>query len=398
VEARALHPLSPAPGAPALGEWAPRAARLGAYLHLPFCVSRCGYCSFNTAPYSAPALARFLPALEREITLCGQAPWAATRRLDTVFLGGGTPSLASPAEVGRLLAGLRSALGIEAGAEITVECNPESVSLDRLRGYREAGVTRLSLGVQSLDDGLLRTLDRAHSAEGAARAFEAARRAGFDNVSVDLIYGLPGLSLATWDRTVRGVLGWAPEHLSAYALTLDEGSLWRARGVVGADDDAVASQYWRLVELTAAHALEHYEISNYARPGRRAAHNLRYWRREEYLGLGPGAAGFLGDVRYVNVKPVDRYAALLERGQAPLDTHERLTARQELGERLILGLRLAEGIPAAWLAERIRLEPGGLDRRLAEWREGGLLQEADGRVRLSEAGFLVSDALFADLL
>jgi oxygen-independent coproporphyrinogen-3 oxidase len=377
----------------------PRASRLGAYLHLPFCVSRCGYCSFNTAPYAASAMARFLPALGREIALCGQAAWASGRRLDTVFLGGGTPSLATPAEIAGLLDGLRAAFGVEDGAEITAECNPESVTLDRLRGYRDAGVTRLSLGVQSLDDALLRTLDRAHSAAEAGRAFETARRAGFDNVSVDLIYGLPGLDRGIWERTVDGALDWQPEHVSAYALTLDEGSVWRARGVTGLpDEETVTDQYWALADRAAAAGLSHYEISNYARPARQAVHNLRYWRRQEYLGLGPGAAGFLGDVRYVNVKPVDRYAALLERGHAPLDTYERLTPRQELGERLILGLRLAEGIPADWLAERIALEPGGLPARLREWRAGGLLVDVDDRVRLSEAGFLVSDALFAELL
>jgi oxygen-independent coproporphyrinogen-3 oxidase len=401
----AVHPLSGPPGARAdadptpLDAWAPRAARLGAYLHLPFCVSRCGYCSFNTAPYAPAAMGRFLPALGREIALAGRAPWAAARRLDTVFLGGGTPSLATPDEIAALLDGLRAAFGLEDGAEVTIECNPESATAERLRGYREAGVTRASFGVQSLDDAILRTLDRAHSADGARRAFEAARAAGLDDVSVDLIYGLPGLDSATWERTVRGVLAWGPEHLSAYGLTLDEGSLWRARGVTGLpDEDAVAAQYWRLAEVAAAAGLEHYEISNYGRPGHQARHNLRYWRRQEYLGLGPGAAGFLGEVRYINVKPVDRYAALLERGHTPLDSHERLTPRQELGERLILGLRLAEGIPAAWLDERVRSEAGRLPELLASWRDGGLLVQRGDRVRLTEAGFLVSDALFAELV
>jgi oxygen-independent coproporphyrinogen-3 oxidase len=175
--------------------------------------------------------------------------------------------------------------------------------------------------------------------------------------------------------------------------------LWGASGVDGLPaEETVVEQYWALAREAAERGFEHYEISNYARPGRGARHNLRYWRREEYLGLGPGAAGFLGEVRYVNVKPVDRYAACLERGASPVDHHERLTERQALGERLILGLRLAEGIPRAWLDERLRLEPGRLPAVLAEWREGGLLAEAGGRVRLSEAGFLVSDALFTDLL
>ena len=369
------------------------------YVHVPFCVKRCGYCSFNTAPYLEAAVPRFVRAVLAEIDRVARAPWAPDVAARTVFLGGGTPSLLPAEDVRALLDRLRARFPLAADAEITVECNPDGLTRARLDGYRAAGVTRISLGVQSLDDRLLPAIDRLHDAADARAAFRLARAAGFDNVSADLMYGLPHLDAETWEATVAEVIAWPPDHLSAYALTLDEGSVWRARGVSGLPgEEAVTAQYWELAEGAAAAGLEHYEISNYARRGRSAAHNLRYWRRQEYLGLGPGAAGFLGDVRYVNVKPVDRYAALLERGQAPLDSHERLTPRQELGERLILGLRLAEGIPAAWLAERVALEPGGLPARLAAWREGGLLVEAGGRVRLSEAGFLVSDALFTELL
>ncbi len=400
-----------------LASWAPRAGSVGAYLHVPFCTKRCGYCSFNTAPDSPGAVARFLPALLGEMDIVARVPWAGAIDLRSVFLGGGTPSLLPAEAMAEILEHLRARFGVEAAAEITVECNPESVSLERLAGYRRAGVTRISLGVQSLDDRILPTLDRLHTAARAREAFDAARAAGFEDVSVDLIYGLPGLDLATWEETVKGALGWAPDHLSAYALTLDEGSLWnaaasagRAAGRRGAGappsespvvlppEETVTAQYSRLVQLAAEAGFEHYEVSNYARPGHRSAHNQIYWHAEEYLGLGPGACGFLGDVRYGNVKPVERYRAMVAAGDAPVDTHETLTPRQRLAERLILGLRLGDGVPSAWLEERVALAPARLPATLEAWRERGLLAESEGRVRLTETGFLLSDALFVELL
>jgi len=342
---------------------------------------------------------RFLGALSTEIDLVAALPWAGSPGIATIFVGGGTPSLATGEQMAALLERLRQRFRVDPDAEITVECNPESVSHERLLDYRDAGVNRISLGVQSLDDQVLSRLNRLHSARGAQLAFEAARTAGFDNVSADLIYGLPGLDGRTWERTVQNVLAWEPDHLSAYALTLDEGSLWHAAGVTDLPrEEEVTGQYWTLARLAADAGFEHYEISNYARPARRSVHNQIYWRAEEYLGLGPGAAGFLGDARYVNVKPVERYRALVENGHAPIGSHEILTARQRQAEQLILGLRVAEGIPDAWLDERVRLVPGRLPALLAAWRDRGLLVEHGGRARLTEAGFLLSDALFVELL
>jgi oxygen-independent coproporphyrinogen III oxidase len=368
-------------------------------VHLPFCVERCGYCSFNTAPYTPGGLDRFLSALVRECDLAAAAPWARGVTLDTVFLGGGTPSLLDAAQMTQVLAHLGARLALEPSAEVTAECNPDDLTVERLAGYRRAGVTRISLGVQSLDDAVLPRLDRRHSAGQARRAFAAAREAGFDNVSVDLIYGLPGLDLATWTATVREALAWQPDHLSAYALTLDEGSLWHAAGVGSLPgEETVTAQYWTLARLAAEAGFEHYEVSNYARPGFRSRHNQRYWRWQEYLALGPGACGFLGRVRYGNVKPVERYCSLVEAGRLPLQSHEVLTDRQALAEQLILGLRTSDGIAAERLAERCALERDRLPRALDAWRERGLLVEHDGRVRLTEAGFLLSDALFTELL
>jgi oxygen-independent coproporphyrinogen III oxidase len=389
--------------------WKPSATALGAYLHIPFCTQRCGYCSFNTAPDAPGAVASFVPALLGEIELAAAAPWAAAIGLKSVFLGGGTPSLLPPEAMAAILDRLRERFPIEPSAEITVECNPESVAVERLTGYRNAGVTRISLGIQSLDDRILPALDRLHSAAQAREAFDAARAAGFSDVSADLIYGLPGLDLPTWEATVTGVLDWQPDHLSAYALTLDEGSLWHARGVsagraagrrpiVMPAEETTTAQYRRMTELAAEAGFEHYEVSNYARPGHRSAHNQIYWRAEEYLGFGPGACGFLGDVRYANVKPVDRWAAMIAAGEAAVGSHETLTPRQRMAERLMLGLRMREGVPAEWMEERAAVDGARLRGVLAAWTERGLLVTEGGRTRLTESGFLLSDALFMELL
>ncbi len=368
-----------------------RPGPLGVYLHIPFCHQRCSYCSFNTGPYRPAAMDRFLSALLREIDLVGDAAWAGDVTVGTVFFGGGTPSLIEPIELEAILDRLRKRFALDPAAEVTVECNPESLTRPKAEGYRLAGVTRLSLGVQSLDDDLLVRLGRLHSSGEARRAFDAARSAGIDNVSVDLMYGLPGQDVARWGSTVREVLAWRPQHLSAYALTLDEGSRWAAEGVTGLPgEETVTDQYWGLARIAREAGYEHYEISNYARPGRRSRHNQVYWRAEEYLAFGPGACGFLGDVRYGNVKPVERYCAMLETGSLPLGTHEVLTAGQRKAEKVILGLRLSDGVPLAWLEDA---------RPLVEtWASLGLLEVAGECCRLTEAGFLLSDSLFVHLL
>ena len=376
----------------------PRSSVLGFYLHVPFCVQRCHYCSFNTAPMEAGQMDPYLSALHGELDLLGALGWARQVTLGTVFLGGGTPSLLEPDALAAVLDHLRACWAAAPGAEITVECNPESVTRERLERYRAAGVTRVSLGVQALDDAILATLGRLHDAHGARAAFHAAREAGFHDVSVDLMYGLPGLAVDAWTAGVERVLDWRPDHVSAYALTLDGGSPWGAGGVQNLpEEDTVVAQYWALARATAERGFEHYEVSNYARPGHRARHNLGYWRAAEYLAAGPGACGFVGDVRYGNIKPLARWTAAVAAGTLPVETSERLTPRQRAAERLILGLRTSDGVVAARLAERADGDPA-LTRRLAQWQRAGHLSLDGGRARLTESGFLLSDALFVDLL
>jgi oxygen-independent coproporphyrinogen-3 oxidase len=365
---------------------------------MPFCEARCHFCSFNTAPFERAVLGRYLEAAEREIRLLATLPWTGAITLVSVFIGGGTPSLLHPDDVAALLASLRSGFRVAGDAEVTLECNPESVSARSFAGYRAAGVNRFSLGVQVLDDAALARLGRRHGAADARAAFEAARAAGADNVSVDLMYGLPGVDTAGWTGTVEQVLAWQPDHLSAYGLTLDAGSVWGSAGAPELPpEDVVIEQYWALARAAGVHGLEHYEISNYARPGFRSRHNQIYWRAAEYLACGPGASGFIGEVRYSNAKPVPRYVAALEAGSLPVDTWERLTPRQTLAERLILGLRTLDGVPRTWLDQRL-LGDRRLERLVDDWQQAGLLRTAAGRVALTESGFLLSDALFVELL
>jgi oxygen-independent coproporphyrinogen-3 oxidase len=394
---------APAEGGSPLGALAgarPSSRRAGLYLHVPFCTRRCHYCSFATAPPGAPdAIDAYVATLGAELGLLAAAPLNAPRlSISTLFFGGGTPSLLAPDQLAAVMAAVHAGFALAADAEITVECNPESVDHARLEAYRSLGVNRVSLGVQGLDDGLLATLGRLHDASGARRAFDAARRAGLDNVSVDLMYGLPHLDLDGWRRTVEAVLDWGPEHLSAYGLTLDGGSPWGTGGVDGLPpEETTVAQYWALAEMAAARGYEHYEISNYARPGFRSRHNLGYWRRREYLAAGLSACGFLGDRRWSNTRALPRYTAEVRAGRLAIDTAECLTPRQARAEALILGLRTSEGVPAAALDERAG-DDAALRDRLAGWREQGWLVAEGDRVRLTEAGFLVSDALFVELL
>ncbi len=394
VASRQVHPV-----ASVLHGTRPRASALGLYVHVPFCTEKCHYCAFNTAPMNDAAMARFLVALARELDLLADLPWARDVGIATVFFGGGTPSLLTGDEMHSVMARLRAIFHVDPAAEVSVECNPESVDPAKLAAYRAAGVTRISLGVQALDDAVLPRLGRLHAAADARAAFQAVRDAGVDNVSVDIMYGLPGADPAAFARGVDAVLDWGPEHLSAYGLSLDAGSAWGSQGVSGLPaEETVIAQYWTVARAAAERGYEHYEISNYARPGFRSRHNLTYWRAAEYLACGPGACGFIGDVRYGNVKPVTRYCGTLEAGSLPVETSETLTERQRLAERLILGLRTSDGVPAAWLDERRRGD-GPLSARLDGWREQGLLADtAEGRIRLTERGFLLSDALFVELL
>jgi putative oxygen-independent coproporphyrinogen III oxidase len=381
---------APRDGALPAGALAGLGARpFGVYVHVPFCASRCGYCDFNTyVPGDGVSRDGFAAAVEAEWELAGRVLGGAPPPAATVFFGGGTPTMLPD----RVLARLLDAIPRARDAEVTVEANPESLDLARLRGLRSAGFTRISLGMQSAAPHVLATLDRRHTPGGAVAAARLARRAGFEHVSLDLIYGTPGERDDDWAASLDAALAAGVDHLSAYALTVEPGTRLHARVRSGAlpapDEDAQARRYRRADAVLSDAGLAWYEISNWGAP---CAHNLGYWRSHDWWGLGPGAHSHVGGVRWWNVLHPRRHARLTAAGASPAAGRERLTAEQRRTERTMLGLRLSDGLElapdqaaaAALLAEEDLLQRDALRRGVA---------------RLTLDGRLMADRVARDLL
>jgi oxygen-independent coproporphyrinogen-3 oxidase len=333
------------------------APAFGIYVHVPFCVSRCPYCDFNTYVGITDTAPAYVDALLRE------AEWwaagAGVREAGSIFLGGGTPSLLEPKLLAKLLGGLAATFRVRDGSEITLEANPETVDLGRLRAFRAAGVNRLSFGAQSFAAHVLERLGRAHTADRTREAVGESRLAGFDNLSLDLIYGTPGESMDDWRTSLEEAIALEPEHLSAYALTIEPATAFGASVAAGRmpapDDDDQASKYELALDLLGDAGYEHYEISNWAKPGRASRHNLVYWTQGEYAGLGAGAHGHLDGVRTWNVKLPSAYVERTAPGgaQSARAGEERLDATARAEEWLALRLRLVAGLDLAEASSRL---------------------------------------------
>jgi oxygen-independent coproporphyrinogen-3 oxidase len=365
-------------------------------VHWPFCASKCPYCDFNSHVRAGGIdEARFRNALLRELE--HWAELAPGRTVGSVFFGGGTPSLMSPATVGAILDAVARHWTLAAGAEITLEANPSSVEAARFRGYRTAGVNRVSLGVQSLDDGVLRALGRLHTTAEALAAIEVARGT-FDRFSFDLIYARPGQALEAWRRELEQALRHAGAHLSLYQLTIEPGTPFadlHARGRLKVPDGEAARAFYGLTqELTERAGLPAYEVSNHAAPGEECRHNLLYWRYGEYVGIGPGAHGrvVVDGARLASAteRNPERWAALVESRGHGLTEAAALSAAEEADEALLMGLRLAEGLDLDRLAALTGFAPG--EAALADLTRGGLLDRGAGhRIVATAAGRIVLD-------
>jgi oxygen-independent coproporphyrinogen-3 oxidase len=379
-----------------------RDAGFGVYVHWPFCASKCPYCDFNSHVRHRPVdEARFLAAFRREIaTMAARSPG---RTVSSVFFGGGTPSLMKPETVGEILDAIGGAWAVEGSAEVTLEANPTSVEAERFRGYRAAGVNRVSLGVQALNDPDLRRLGRMHSAE---EALGAVRIAGsiFERTSFDLIYARPAQSPGAWRAELLEAIGHAAEHLSLYQLTIEPDTwferLFKAGKLTVPTNDEARVLYDITQELCEAHGLPAYEVSNHARPGAESRHNLIYWRYGEYAGVGPGAHGRLvtGNARIATAveRHPETWLALVERDGHGIVDEEALTAEAEGDEFLLMGLRLKEGIdPARFEAFTGRSLDEGRIRALEG--DGLLARRLGARLAVTREGFPVLDAVVADL-
>ncbi|GBD17070.1 Oxygen-independent coproporphyrinogen-III oxidase-like protein YqeR [bacterium HR26] len=372
----------------------PNDAPLGLYIHIPFCARVCPYCDFNVYARQERLIPAYVEALVREMDLLREQLGPA--RVATIYFGGGTPSLLPPEAVARLIQAARERFAVEPDAEIDLEANPESAREDNLTGYREAGVNRLSIGVQTLHPRGLKVLGRAHKPHVPEQALAAARSAGFTNVNLDLIYGWPGQTLEDWERDLDIALAWQPEHLSLYALTLEPGTpMQRAveRGVLTVpDDDAVAEMAELADAKLAAAGWLHYEVSNWARcPELASRHNQIYWKNGRYIGLGAGAHAYLGNTRSSNERLPARYIELVREGRSPVVFKEAIDPQTEMTETMILGLRLLEeGVSAeAFTARHGRSLEDVYGRELRELAEAGLVEWNGERVRVSRARWLM---------
>jgi len=363
---------------------------LALYAHLPWCVRKCPYCDFNSHERADALPEReYVDALLADLEAMLPAVWG--RRLRSIFIGGGTPSLFSPEAIDRFLAAVRARLPLEPGAEVTLEANPGTAEAGRFRGYREAGVNRLSLGIQSFDDEKLRALGRIHSAQEARRAIEMAQ-ASFENVNLDLMYGLPGQTLAEARQDVAEGLRFGTAHLSAYQLTLEPNTVFFRKPPPLPEHDACADMQLAVEELAAAAGFEHYETSAFARPGMRCRHNLNYWEFGDYLGLGAGAHGKISFAdrvtRHERAKQPREYMAAAGTAQ------EKAIAPRELPfEFMLNALRLVHGVPAELFPLRTGLDASVIARRLAAAQERGLIEEDPRRIRPTRRGRLFLNEL-----
>jgi putative oxygen-independent coproporphyrinogen III oxidase len=373
----------------------------GIYVHVPFCRTRCGYCDFNT--YTASELGSGASAVGpttyaklavEELRAARQALGGRNLPVRTVFFGGGTPTLLPPSDLGAILTTIRTEFGLDPAAEVTTEANPDSVDLESLTALREEGFNRVSFGMQSAVPHVLATLDRTHEPEGVPVAVAWAREAGFDAVSLDLIYGTPGETLADWQCSLEAAVSMRPDHISAYALVVEEGTKLAAdvrRGDVAApDDDDLADKYMLADQLLAEAGFGCYEVSNWATtPQQRCLHNVGYWRSANWWGVGPGAHSHVDGTRWWNVKHPAAYASRLAAGESPALGREVLTDEQQRVERVLLGIRLVEGHPLA------DLHPDGVRAAGAAVGDGLLDQAAydDGRAALTLRGRLLADAV-----
>jgi len=387
------------------------------YVHVPFCAAKCNYCAFYSEAGGAAKMEDYVDALLLELgdslhhpnaasgdaaysnkgsdsTGSGCRPRALTRRdlevelqPKTIFFGGGTPSLLPTPLMRRILEGLTSKVPLGQVSEWTIECNPSTVSSEKAKLFREFGVSRISMGVQALDDELLEKIGRVHSVTGAVKSYERLRDAGFQNINLDLMFGLPGQTMEHWKRTLTKAILLEPEHLSTYCLILEEDTpFWSLlqQGLIKPDEEVELAMYETGIEMLAAAGYRQYEISNFARPNRECAQNIAYWEGKDYIGLGPSACSTIGDKRWQNAPDTDRYIAAMRKGERALAYEEPLTPELRAAERAAFGMRMNAGVPA-------ELVKGRWDKQIAELLSADLVQWSHDRLQPTKRGILFAD-------
>jgi len=375
--------------------------RIGLYIHIPFCRSKCLYCDFNSFSGKEDLIEPYFQAVKKEIFKLSEA--AREYSLKSVFFGGGTPSYVNPDYICSIMELCRSAFNIEPDAEISLEANPGTVTFEKLCAYRSAGINRLSMGLQAWQDSLLKQMGRIHNAGEFVENFKAAIKAGFDNINVDLIFGLPNQDMDQWKETLENVLALKPRHISAYSLKIEEGTpfcrMVESGEIVPAEDELDREMYHYAIERMAGDGLYLYEISNFAQKGFECRHNMLYWKRGGYLGIGAGAHSYFKNTRYNNIYEVEKYIEGIFEGRPVDENHCAIDIREAMSEYMILGLRLAEGISKKEFedefGEKLDYVFGNEIEKLIK---RGLLETEGGRIRLSTTGLDLANLVFEEFI
>lgn len=372
------------------------------YIHIPFCIRKCAYCDFLSFAATERAHAEYVAKLIEEIY--GQSAGFQDYCVTSIFLGGGTPSIISAELMRNLFEALYQCFDIAVDAEISIEANPGTLTMEKLEMYRTCGINRISIGLQSADDEELRTLGRIHGYDDFLKSFQRARQAGFTNINVDLMSGLPGQTVQSWKNTLRKVLMLKPEHISAYSLIIEEGTpfydRYHADQSAFPDEETDREMYHLTKEIMAAQGFARYEISNYAKPGYECRHNIGYWTGVDYLGLGLGASSYTHGYRYHNVTDMEEYLALdLSEGGAAAQDIQKMSEKEQIEEFMFLGLRMMKGVSGSDFLQRFGLNMWSIYGDVFENLERqGLLQVRKPEVRLTELGIDVSNVVLAEFL
>lgn len=374
---------------------------IGLYIHIPFCRAKCHYCDFNSFAGMEEYIEPYFKALKCEIDLYREKLRYST--VNTIYIGGGTPTSMDAHYIYEVIDECRSGFNLEKEAEISIEANPGTLNLEKLSEYKAAGINRLSIGLQAWQDSLLESMGRIHRVDAFIENFKLAREAGFNNINVDLIFGLPGQTISDWNHTLYNIVQLNPEHVSCYGLKIEEGTLFGeklAKGLLTpADDELDREMYYCAIKSLGMAGFKHYEISNFARPGFESRHNLIYWNAGRYIGLGAGAHSYFGDRRFSNLQKPEDYICSLSDRKIPSTDIQIIDREESIKEYIILGLRLTDGLNVGTFQKKYDRDIFELfGKQLDSLLEKGLLQYKDGTIKLTSLGLDLADQVFIEFI
>lgn len=374
---------------------------LGLYVHIPFCVSKCKYCDFNSYKLNVDKKRKYLKALQKEMEFYKEE--VKSNEIDTIFIGGGTPSILNENEINFLFDNIKSNFNIKKDAEITMECNPGTLTIDKLKTMKECGVNRLSIGLQAVQNHHLDYIGRIHTYEEFEKNYNQAKEVGFKNINVDLMYALPNQSEKDWMESLEKIVKLNPSHISAYSLILEEGTelfnMYERKEFKLLDEDTDIKMYEYTINYLKANGYNQYEISNYAKKGYECKHNILYWKCKNYVGLGASASGFLNKTRYNNVCDLSEYENIIYSGKKPLEWEEKLSIKDEIEENIFLGMRMNEGIKFEDFFKRYNFDfKEEYKNEISKLKKLNLIHVDDKSMALTQKGREISNSVFVEFI